>query len=83
MRIGVLLQLEIQSVMENLSVTDMSFENKINNQLTSWINNKVLLHSTGHYIQYPMINHNGKEYEKEYICITEPLCCTAEINTTS
>ena len=31
-----------------------------------------------------LINHNGKEYEKEYmyICITESLCCTAEINTT-
>ena len=30
-----------------------------------WINNKVLLYSTGNYIQYPVINHNGKEYEKE------------------
>ena len=36
---------------------------------TGWINNKVLLHShqgsplysTGNYIQYPVINHNGKE----------------------
>ena len=27
-----------------------------------WINNKVLLYSTGNYIQYPMINNNGKEY---------------------
>ena len=27
-----------------------------------WINNKVLLYSTGNYIQYPMINQNGKEY---------------------
>ena len=36
---------------------------------TEWINNKVLLYSTGNYIQYPVINHNGKEYEKEYICI--------------
>ena len=26
-----------------------------------WINNKVLLYSTGKYIQYPVINHNGKE----------------------
>ena len=26
-----------------------------------WIN-KVLLYSTENYIQYPMINHNGKEY---------------------
>ena len=30
-----------------------------------WINNKVLLYSIGNYIQYPVINHNGKEYEKE------------------
>ena len=30
-----------------------------------WINNKVLLYSTGNYIQYPVINHNRKEYEKE------------------
>ena len=30
-----------------------------------WINNKVLLYSTGNYIQYPVINHNGKEYKKE------------------
>ena len=27
---------------------------------TGWINNKVLLYSTGNYIQYPVINHNGK-----------------------
>ena len=36
---------------------------------TGWINNKVLLYSTGNYIQYPVINHNGKEYEKECIYI--------------
>ena len=34
-----------------------------------WINNKVLLYSTGNYIQYLVINHNGKEYEKEYIYV--------------
>ena len=28
---------------------------------------QVLLYSTGNYIQYPLINHSGKEYEKEYI----------------
>ena len=27
-----------------------------------WINNKILLYSTGNCIQYPVINHNGKEY---------------------
>ena len=26
-----------------------------------WINNKVLLYDKGNYIQYPVINHNGKE----------------------
>ena len=30
-----------------------------------WINNKVLLDSTENYVQYPMINHNGKEYKTE------------------
>ena len=29
-----------------------------------WINNEVLLYSTGNYIQYPVINHNGKEVVK-------------------
>lgn len=29
-----------------------------------------------------MTNPNGKEYEKNiYTCITESVCCTAEINT--
>ena len=28
-----------------------------------WINNKVLLYSTGNCIQYPGINRNGKEYK--------------------
>ena len=27
-----------------------------------WINNKVLLYSTRNYTQYPIINHNGKEF---------------------
>lgn len=29
-----------------------------------WINNKVLLNSTGNYIYYPMINNNGKIFQK-------------------
>ena len=51
---------------------------------TEWINNKALLYSTGSYIQYPMINHNGKEHQKEnvYMCITESLSYIAEISTT-
>ena len=51
-----------------------------------WINNKVLLYSTGKYIQYLVIKDNGKGYEKEdtntYVHVSESLCCTAEINTT-
>ena len=46
-----------------------------------WISNKVLLNSTENSIQYLVINHNGKEYEKEYIyiCKTESLCPTIEL----
>ena len=32
-----------------------------------WTNNKVLLYSTGNYIRYPVMNHNGKEYERKKI----------------
>ena len=31
-----------------------------------WIKNKVLLYSTGNYIHYLVINHNGRECGKEY-----------------
>ena len=34
-----------------------------------WINKKVLLCSTGNYIQYLVIKHSGKEYEKECVCV--------------
>ena len=48
-----------------------------------WINNKDLLYSTESYSQYPMINHIGKECEKNvYMCVTESLCWAVEINTT-
>ena len=50
-----------------------------------WTNNKGLLYGTGSYTQYPMINHNGKEHEKEYmqcVCITASLCCTPETKKT-
>ena len=38
---------------------------------TGWINNKVLLYSTGNYIQFSGINHNGKEYffKCMYVCV--------------
>ena len=32
-----------------------------------WVNNNVLVYSTGSYTAYPVINHNGEEYEKEQI----------------
>ena len=28
-----------------------------------------LLYSTGNYIQYSVLNHNGKEYKKECLCV--------------
>ena len=37
------------------------------------------MYSTGNHIEYPVINHNEKEYEKY---ITESLGCTEGINTT-
>ena len=43
-----------------------------------WINNTVLLNSTGNYIQSPGTDHDGKEY----IYISKSLCCKAEINLT-
>ena len=57
-----------------------------------WINDKVLLYSTGNYIQDPGISHTEKEY-KNNVCVcvyiymyiythkTESFCCTAEIST--
>lgn len=33
-----------------------------------WIKNKILLYNIGNYIEYPVINHKGKENEKK-ICI--------------
>ena len=32
-----------------------------------WINNKILLYGTGNSIQYPVINHNAKDYLKKCI----------------
>ena len=38
-----------------------------------WINNKVLLYSTGNYIRYPVINHTGKGFEEECIQVLTSL----------
>ena len=83
---------DILKIRKSLSVTVKSLSGQMRFGISrcklvyiGWINNKVLLYSTGNYIQCPVINHNGKEYEKACldICITESLCCTAEINTLS
>ena len=61
---------------------NQEFEININTILLIYkkqINNKIVLYSTGNYIHYPIVKHNGKEYEKE---LTESLCYTAEINET-
>ena len=42
-----------------------------------WINNRVLLYSTGNYIQSPRINLNGKEYKKECMTVVENLPANA------
>ena len=46
---------------------------KVWSRRESLINIKNLLYSTGNYIQCPMINHNGKEYEKEHVCCVQSL----------
>ena len=49
-----------------------------------WINNEVLLYSTGSSIQSLGTDHDGRYYNKgnAYICMTAQLCSTAEIGTT-
>ena len=39
-----------------------------------WINTKALLWSTGNSVQYPVINHHGKESEKECACVRACVC---------
>ena len=42
-----------------------------------------LMIATGKYIQYPVINHHGKETLKNmYMWITESFFCTVEIDAT-
>ena len=40
---------------------------------TGWINTKILLNSTGNYLQYPVLSHNKKENkrqrERECVCV--------------
>ena len=48
-----------------------------------WINNKVLLYSTGNYMQYSVKKHNVKAYVYViYMCVCKSLFCIVEIKTT-
>ena len=40
--------------------------------LIQWIDYKVLLSSTGKYIQYPRLNHNGKSICNMCACMLSP-----------
>ena len=59
------------------------------NCYTGWIDNKIILYSTGTYIQYPLINHYGKNMKKKiyiyiyvcyiYICVCYIYICVCYI----
>ena len=38
-----------------------------------WINNKVLMYSTGNYIQYPVINHKAKNMKVSHFSVQQKL----------
>ena len=59
---------------ERLWETKMTHRHK-----AKWID-KVLPYSTGTYIQYPVMNHNGKECEKECICMCNWVTLLYRIN---
>ena len=50
-----------------------------------WINSKVLLYSTGNYIQCPVLNQNGKNMKNNYIyiyiCIMNNLAVQQKLTT--
>ena len=46
-----------------------------------WINNKLLLWSTGNNTQYAVTKHSGKEYIRTHTYITVSLCYIEGINT--
>ena len=68
---------------------DWEFGNSRCKLLYTGLINKVLLYSTGNHIQYPVINHNGEEYERECIhiyiymcvCVTESLAAQWKLTT--
>ena len=49
---------------------DWEFEiNRCKVVYLGWKNYNILLYRTGNYIPYPVINHNGKEYQKVSVCV--------------
>ena len=38
---------------------------------TEWMDEKILLYSTGNYIQCPVINHHGKEHKKRMCMLVQ------------
>ena len=42
-----------------------------------WVNNKILMNGIGNYIEIPVINNNGKEYEKEHIYVKLKHCAVS------
>ena len=53
-----------EGFIESLRLTD------VNCYIYRMENSKVLPCSTGNYIQYPVINHNGEEcHKRAYICV--------------
>ena len=55
---------------DGAAVWDLNYLNYLNKLFKiEWINNKVLLYSTGNYTKYLLITSNGKAYKNEYIYI--------------
>ena len=46
-----------------------------------WMSNEVLLYSTGTSIQLSGINHDGKEYKRECVCLYVCVCVYIYIHT--
>jgi len=51
------------------SWANLALATRLTNHYVEWANQEAPLYSTGSYIQYHMLNHNGKEYENLYILI--------------
>ena len=45
-----------------------------NYYILEWISNEVLLYSTGNCIQSPVMEHDGRYFEKKNVCIYVCVC---------